>query len=481
MDIFSANIIDLDAPIETNIVDLDGNIDTNLKDSVIVVEERGISTYTINFDANGTQYGFYSKHFGNITSIETTNIDSYTIDGNPVSLPQAIELNTTYLIEIVKTAPGTAQIVLTVQPSEYDELINKVDFTIGDGRYTYLLGNYSTNHGVVYKVDNELLKASNYVGAGVWTINPIVKTFNLPTLPADTYWYKSVYLKDDRILFAACKYGVGDISLTTINSSDEIRDMDGNLNAYSFYDVTNYILNYYVYGIFYDYVRNHIYFKLYTGSLASTYKYVIDSNTMEVGRPQRFSDIQFSSSVNKIFFNPYKKTFVLESVFDLENNKQENLIYYSNLQKACIYNRVNGRYYKSGNNNYAQIYEMDENSRLISTQIATKELSAIQNYSYSFDHDNNVIVGYAAGNRSFLINRYDENNKRARAITFNDGSIRVLQGMHSKYLGDHLCIGNKGDELIVLDVSDPEGTLKFDRAYLTLPGEVQDIYTNQIL
>jgi hypothetical protein len=167
--------------------------------TINVVHRSRTVEYTINFTASGeTSFGFSAVGTGQFFDVVLNNVASYTINGAAVTLPFNVTSGTRYTIAITKTTAGqTASITLKQRKQDNQQItLNAPDFGQFTGRYMYVLMNSGTE---VRKIDTNLLVASNYQGAGVWTTNPVISTITLPTIPSGAVWTSLTFVKEGNV------------------------------------------------------------------------------------------------------------------------------------------------------------------------------------------------------------------------------------------------------------------------------------------
>lgn len=428
-------------------------------------------------------FGFQSEHTGEIIEAELTNIDSYTINKVSEVLPYDIENKTTYIIDIIKTNPSLeSKVKFIVGLHDYTELIPDIDFSLGDGRWTYLLGD-TTNLNTLYRYDNSLFTVVNYSGGGAWTVSPLVATINLPVLPANAYWNKVTFLKDGWLLISGAatsnnsKYFCKVSALT--GTLDNITDLEGTPNAYTMLSGGS---SYGINSIYYDYINNYVYLRTYPffGTL-SIIRLDLNNITLSVPLDSYFNFLA-SPYFNKNYFNPYKQVFVKDAEWDFINNRSGLYINYNYYMVSCCYNRVTNKYIKSGYADYKNLYIFDEFGVVEGSYISVGGGNYPQTFVLTCDHENNVVVGLTSNNL-YQITRISDDNKKGFLLTNPEASqVSILDAMYSKYTTDlHIGLSNKFGRIHLIDASDPEGTIQPDFGYLDLPGKCWAMTTNQIL
>lgn len=178
-----------------------------------LITEIYVIYYNVNFDETVTTYSFYSKTKGYITSIDTSNVDSYTIDGATVNLPFKVEADTTYEIEIVKNEPGTAELLITVESDANEQgLAIQVEQLTTNENYTWYDVKVSATGGT-----------APYTGTGVFEKETGTYTFTVTDAVGDSVsedFTVSAYIPDPYFIQKA-QYGSFDAANNPVY--DEIR------------------------------------------------------------------------------------------------------------------------------------------------------------------------------------------------------------------------------------------------------------------
>lgn len=195
----------------------------------VVKHKSRILTEDFQFSANGeTSWSFVAEGDGEIFFVESNNIASYTINGSAPSLPYSLANGQSYTVAITKTTGGqVADIQLKIRRAiDKDIVTNVPDFAAGDGRYLYVLFETANE---VKKIDTGLLTTANYAGAGSWTIDPVVSTIALPTLPNGATYQTITFVKNDgqnRMIVLGGEQTYNVIYASYIKSDDTVTDMD---------------------------------------------------------------------------------------------------------------------------------------------------------------------------------------------------------------------------------------------------------------
>ena len=433
--------------------------------------------YTINFNESETDWGFVSKHAGNITTVQTTNISSYTIDKLAVTLPKAVVLDDTYTVQIVKTAPGTAQIVFNVKLEVFSE-ISTINFTQGDGKKTYGLSNSSK---CVYKVNNELLTLANSSGLGTWTVDPLETTIALPTLPTGGQWDRLIYVRSGKMLVmgsnpvnSANKY------FCYINPDDSVESLTGVLNSYSNLVSGSYTKDR-IYVSFYDYLNDYVYINDTVYEATNLKR--LDLNTNLLYAQTAVFSFRTDYAKEKVVFNPYRNSFIDLGDVQITPSGEKYLTFINRNAQSTKrwYNRKTKRYYDAS---YNSLSELDQYNNQIAILTASGVTSLGMTYNYSVDYDNNIAVVCSAN--AFGVFRLGSMNYGRFAIQSPDSvTSAITNGMYA-YGNLHVLSVGTGriytpyTKLQCIDVSYPFlANPNFN--YYTFPSTVVDIYTNRLL
>lgn len=453
-----------------------------MKNFITVKKSGIIAIYTIHFtaDSSSDTWAFFSKHSDNITNVETTNISSYTLDNSVISTPYALEVSRTYLIKIVKTDTNAiSTISFTITLTDFTKLNSAVDFSIGNGHFTYGL---DAVNGLLYKVANTRLTLANTSGIGTWTVDPLDTTLTLPTLPAGSNWVKLNEVLNGKHIISG---GNGSTSKNKyfcyLQTNGTITDLNGNLNTYStFLSGRNYAGS--VFASFYNYIDNTIHFLETSGG---SNQFTIDLNTNTLSYYGTNNEMNHFSVANyrcKNFFNPYKKEFCGIGYVDLDKHRGSTLIMMNGMRYKNSFNRNTGYTVCSQNNDYKRTYVLDQYSVSIRGMTAVGTGSASVVYNICLDHDKNVYVGSTAYNY-FVIVRIDDLNYKAFTIQHPEGLSTYLTNGMFAYGDLHLLMTSyvPSKRLYCIDTSDPNSGSAPDFNYYDFPSVVVDMHTNRLL
>jgi len=231
-----------------------------------IVHKSRVVGEDMKFTANGeTSWPFKAEGDGEIYAVETTNIDTFTIEGNPITLPYPLVNETAYQIAITKTTPGQTSEILfkTRRAVDKTNTINVPDYGYKTIRYIYILA----SDGVLYKFDGDLLTTANYQGSGVYTTNPLIATINLPALPYANFKFTTPFYRNG-FIYVMCvaddnTNGVGEIYMCKINiASNAVTDLNDVANQLSFLGTLGGGSTFasYLRFVCYDFVNDIVYF-----------------------------------------------------------------------------------------------------------------------------------------------------------------------------------------------------------------------------
>lgn len=284
--------------------------------SQLVAFRSRFNIYTIDFTADdsvGTDQ-IYIPDTAQVIEVTETNIATWSINSSS-SIPISLTANSYAAITVTKTTPGSAAqlVIKTRKATDNSYTQAAVNYSIYQGRYIYMLTSVGNT---VYKIDSNLLTPANYAGAGSWTVNPVVATISMPTVPNSGAWYGLVFVRQggvNRVLVlgmsAANTYGC------IIRESDDL-----------VYDITNTTLN----GVttltttssnhmthlmrlpIYDYKNEYVF---YFGSAYPQPGYRIDLSTNVVTllgseSPSRYAYLQYKTNHDDASYNYVLDKFV---------------------------------------------------------------------------------------------------------------------------------------------------------------------------
>lgn len=439
--------------------------------------------YKMNFSANGeTSWSFTAEADGEIYSVESNNIDTYTVNGASITLPFSIEAGNTYSVSIIKTNTGeVADIVLKSRRSQEKITSQNVpDFQVGDGRYLYALNEAKDK---VYKLDTSLLIGSNYDGSGGFTSPPVVSTITLPTLPNSIEWGKMCYIITD---------GVGKILVVSypdltdgahyaikILSDDNVYDLsENNIDSYSTLSRQAYDPNSTITQLLYDYVNNNVFFTTYS----TWYINLNDNSIVSVDRTNRQqSSFFFSSNTASIWFNPVLEEFSRLSDFNFYDNLVQNKRVWGLTSDQCYYSKENNSYFHNTNNNSRDISEYDRRGNLIKRYKVGDYPGTTSYRMVGSDYMKQLIT--ISGNLAAItiIDYSDQSSGGQLESTFNLRSIArgVTDVAVSNYISSFFFVDYSSDDgtRIRLHTFDKTGEL----SWFEFSENISQIVTNQLL
>lgn len=315
--------------------------------------------YEIKFPAGSEDtWQFDVEGDGEIYSVETDNISSYSIDGNSISLPFSITNGNSYSISIIRNNTANDATITFKARRAVDKIFTKIvpNYNVGDGRYLYAL---NANGDTVYKLDTGLLSGTNYLGSGSFTISPIIATITLPTLPNSTKWGRMCYIVENgigKILLLSYNNGsigsAGNYYFSKILPSGDVYNLnEDTLNGYSTY--TNIaIINISFYKIRYDYINNNVFFVSYYGRKMSLSDYSVE----RFGEDPRTYVFATNAS---IWFNPATEEFSRLYDFNYYNSTIENKRLFSSSSDQCFYSLSTNTYFHNVNNSPRDVVQLD--------------------------------------------------------------------------------------------------------------------------
>ncbi len=332
----------------------------------IVHKSRDIS-YKFDFTADsGDSWTFLTEGDLEIYAIESTNVDESTIliQSTTLVMPKILSDGIYYSVKISRLQEGlAASLTLKCRRAvDKEKAFSLSSLFKYDGRYAYCLEEFN---GVVHKVDTELLKASNYEGAGIWTLNPIITSINLPVLPAEHFWSSIGFVKSndrEKIICISGKDGLWDYSGCFIYvDNNEVYDLlEENHNAYSTYYYNDKPYYSYPRYFLYDYINERVFFRTIAGSAGYTQvEYnLLTHEKINNGYSTPFSAYNTQYNLARLFFDPVRECFC---EFRADVSPEQRLLNYKGNTVGCntLYDietgyTVGARFYTSGVNVYNQ-------------------------------------------------------------------------------------------------------------------------------
>lgn len=452
--------------------------------TIEAVRTLGKSTYKIEFDTDATSiWAILSKFNGNITSATLSNITSYTIDGVVEALPFEIELNQVYLIEVVKSDPLLeASITLSVENISFDEILKSIDFVTGDGRWGYLLGDNTdvTTNRTVLKYDIDLLVRSNFLGGGLWNVDPLSATITLPELPVNGWFSRLLYVKDDFMLVSGGNTASFDKYFCKLNLlTDAVTDLDD----VSGYSTKTGAYNGYPKTQLYDYVNSVVYFA-YAGDI-TTVKYS-DVSNLNLNTNVLNNDIQFPLTglwghYRKANFDPHQENFfVRDLVFNVDNHAIYSYEYaYS--YSGLYHNPFINKFYHYTKNDGRNLGQFDHRGNFETSEGVTSGVRSATVTSY--DKENNQFIQHtrvSVPSYKHHYRKYGVYSKGYYPIHHSPSEVSCLDAMYGKnYI--HLAIWNTPTRLHMFDMNVDLSVDSAEFGYLDLPINCWSLYTNRLL
>lgn len=269
---------------------------------------------------------FQSESKGEIYKIETENVDNLTVSSNP---PIGFMINNKdrYSCEIVRAQLGTQSIVrLFAKQLSVESLNTAIPTNFGEGRYLYVV---SQDENCCYKFDSSLLVPGNYEGSGIWTVNPLVATIQLPTI-TDIYnstWQFCFYEKSgDIVCIAGSNGGRSYGQVCRIKPNNQVWNLDNTIqNSYTNSFSPN---TFTPIGLSYDYEKNIAYVR--SESYLKGIKIDLNINTSILHQPN--NSVLINVSARNLAYMPSVKRFFSQCEIDYENDRN-----YSQLTPSSSY------------------------------------------------------------------------------------------------------------------------------------------------
>ncbi len=474
-----------------------------------VTHSSRIITEDFEFTADGeTSWAVLCGVDGEIFEVETNNVASYTITGSDLTfdsttdlLPATVTNQTYYTVSITKTTESaSAYVKLKFRiANNKTNIINVPDYSASNGRYLYML---EETNGVIYKLDTDLLLASNYVGDGVWTTTPIIATYTLPTITeggvwtllswvsvggveklivtgrllSSTYFFTCTFLIDDELIY--------DFTETTVDSYDVYSiALTGAGNS--------------VTGV-YDYIYQNLYVK-WSGSAGVylTLKYDLASKTY-TRISNAFPNYINNTTLGNSNINPYTGYLAeIAAEFDFNGNSYCNKTVTNYSSAGTVFDRdtqctvgyfANGTYSGWINEKGSVLYALSIPTIVannIYTLLVRDDTSEVNKYTFLTPASNNP-------NAIIFIEAYTTNR-------ITDLASSILESTQTTFIGGSmaacrkngltLITGGNNDGRKRLYIFKPstwgttsgDGVGTYEARYLDFTNNVICITTNQIL
>lgn len=428
---------------------------------------------------------FQSEGKGEIYKVETENVDSLTISSNP---PIGFMTNNKdrYSCEIVRTQSGTQSIVrLFAKQLTVETLNTAIPTDFGEGRYLYAI---SEDGNCCYKFDSSLFVPGNYEGAGVWTVDPLVATIQLPIITDgyDSTWQFCFYEKSgDIICIAGSNEGARTYGqVCRIKPNDQVWNLDNTIqNAYTNSFKPN---TFTPIGLSYDYEKNIAYVR--SGSYFKGIKIDLNVNTSILHMPT--NSILIDTSARNLAYMASVKRFFSQCEIDYENDRN-----YSQLIPVSVYGwslpKIPDRKYAYYSGvTICNIYKVDSNQVLGRLNDRYSPYYKIQDCVGSPNH--NIIIAIDTYYQSYSIvkansdpsletikywmadiNNFpgDQTISRISRITCCDYPKLFFVIIDDAVLGDR-------KRLLIID---PDNEVQPDFGYYSMPSKISHFSPNQLL
>ena len=315
-----------------------------------VVHSSKYIDYIFNFSAteNNLSWSLTAEGDGDLfinplTNGLATNVASFTVDSIAPSFPISLTNGASKSVSIVKTTNGQTASLTLRQRRAVNKTVNYnvPDLGAYDGRYLYVI----LNNNTLNKIDSQLLLPSNYAGAGVWTVNPIIASFTLPTLPNSAFYSKVKFVKNGNtqklLLIGVLNTTMSGLYCSYFNISND-----------TIYDLTQTTLNGYTSFTFpldhgatatncqYDYINEFCYIKIATGTNGqSVVKLNLSNNSFTNLGYTSFADNHVSAYEHQ--FSPIDLQFIAVGDYSIENSRNYNYKFVGNNGGTWGYNYRN--------------------------------------------------------------------------------------------------------------------------------------------
>lgn len=362
--------------------------------------------YKLNFQANGeTTWIFTAEGDGEIYSVESDNIFSFSIDSQEVSLPFQIVSGNLYSVSITKNdTTQPASIALKARRANEKVFTQNVpDFgDIPTNGYLYVLLSQSVK---VY--DCSLLTSSNYEGPGVWTTSPLVTTINLPTTyNSFSITWRTINYDDGDMICWGSIHGE-----TTYNAHlicrikpdytvwDYFEENENSVSDLPYFD-TSYL--YYVRAAITDFIGGNyvLHFNCYGDQDTAFVK--VSKSDLSVTN----SGLYVNGGVYKLTYNPFERQIVYYGDIDIETFSYKNLLFKNNITALSGYSYLLKKSIKTNANSYATFVIYDKAGRPyinISGRVGSGQSGNGRSGSVIVNQSNNIALSVSTNQSSFAI------------------------------------------------------------------------------
>lgn len=454
----------------------------------------------LNFPAteNNLSWAFTAENDGEIYAVDLVNVASYQIAGAPVALPHTVTAGTSYSVSIVKQTNGLpATISFNTRRAVTKTLsINVPDFGLYTGRNLYVSAGEN-----LFKLDTELLKASNYAGAGVWTQTPILNTYTFPDISAEldsngvagTIFWRSICFvvkNGERYIFCYASHNtMGDEICSLFKISDsKFYKLDLSAEGYT-RTATGFAAVSVPGGISYNYLDDSLVIRRTRGSSSAIIYF--DSNFSRTG-------FGFGSVPDRIFhggasgqggtnrkhnIDPSTAEFCTgTSRISMPSQANRNYILASNADAKYI--KLNGYVITYNSNILSQRLIYNSEGQLVA-QIGSVGTSTGSGGAICVSEPNNWIFGCSSNNVGIWRNSINTTaDGFGYNLTMGTADHNGFRGcINSDYSGLAFAWGlsglDSGKRLYVFDPSKTDTSIEV--GYLDFTDEINDIYTDQLL
>lgn len=259
---------------------------------------------------------FQSEGKGEIYKVETENVDNLTVSNNS---PIGFMTNNKdrYSCEIVRTQLGVQSIVrLFAKQLAVETLNTAIPTDFGEGKYLYVI---SQDGNCCYKFDSSLFVPGNYEGAGVWTVDPLVATIQLPIITDgyDSTWQFCFYEKSGDIICVAGSNGGARTygQVCRIKPNNQVWNLDNTIqDSYTNSFGAN---TFEPIGLSYDYEKNIAYVR--SSGYLKGIKIDLNNNTSILHQP--INSVIINTSARNLAYMASVKRFFSQCEIDYENDR----------------------------------------------------------------------------------------------------------------------------------------------------------------
>lgn len=441
---------------------------------------------TLNFSEteNSLSWVFTAENDGEIYAVDSTNIASYLIQGNPVTLPFQIIAGQSYSVSITKNTTGLpASIVLKTRRSiNKSTSLTVPDFGAYDGRYVAVISQDS-----LFIIDTDLINPANSPSKGVFTVNPIIQVVSLPLISEENISWNNVSF----VVIQGVQYFVCATTSTTASgyklysclvrvSDYEVFDLTMTPNQKTLiYSHTSFSSNNTM-SIIVDYINDILIFRLIgtntslvmydlnTGNIS--YKSSSSTETLVLTSSTLNPHMQFIPFTNElcsgdILINPYTSA---------NRNKMKSAV-------MSVYDKVNNQVYTFNGNITTQMVAFNLNGAMSGSFGCTGDSAGNRGLIMSLSSEIGYLVSLGG---PFVIAHYLRplSTGISKSINTPSGHTNFKSLYPSKKNLFYVATGVGGDSSLRLYIFKPdEGYSGIDYNYLDFVSEIRGCCSNQIL